>query len=271
LSRIKDLLKATLPPGLMGVALRINHNYLMSFRRDHYSMEGEDVLLAKIFDGKTTPGFYVDVGAYHPMAASNTYLFYQRGWRGINIDPVPGAGALFQKRRPRDVNLEIGISDKPGTLNYFMFDSAAENTFSEEQRDFVLAQGRELLRTVPVRVERLDTVLSSHVPPNTTIDFMDVDVEGHELEVLDSNDWTRFRPSVLCMEMLMVRADEVSDHPVGRFLANIGYRFFAKLDNSALFQEKDFCFSDRDFEDKYGSAHVGLERQGRNVVRVLPP
>jgi FkbM family methyltransferase len=265
---LKRALKATLPSGLMNVALHLNINHLMMFRRDAYSQEGEDLLISKIFDAKTSPGFYVDIGAFHPVSASNTYLLYKRGWSGINIDPVPGTAALFKKRRPRDVSLEIGISDRPGTLTYYMFDSPAENTFGEEQRDFVLSQRRNLLGTVLVQVERLDAVLSRYVPGNTGIDFMSIDVEGHELQVLASNDWARFRPSVICLEMLMVRIDEVKDHAVGRFLADVGYRFFAKLDNSALFQEQDFCFSDRDFKDKYGSANVGLVGDGEKVARV---
>jgi len=230
----------------------------MSYRQNSYSSEGEDGLLSKVFDAKSSPGFYVDVGAFHPVLSSNTYLLYKRGWRGINIDPVPGSASLFRRRRPQDVSLEIGISDKPGTLEYYIFDSAVHNTFNETQRDFALDQGRRLLQTVPVQVERLGAVLSRHVPAGTDIDYMDIDVEGHELQVLASNDWDRFRPSVLCIEMLMVRVDEVQNHPVGRFLAHMGYRLFAKLDNSTMFQEQDFCFSDRDFRDKYGNPHVRM-------------
>ncbi|HTI80825.1 MAG TPA: FkbM family methyltransferase [Acetobacteraceae bacterium] len=267
---LKQTLKATLPPSLMDVALQFNRNHLMMYRRDTYSQEGEDLLISRIFDAKTSPGFYVDIGAFHPVCASNTHLLHKRGWTGINIDPVPGTAALFKKRRPRDINLEIGISDTPGTMTYYMFDSPAQNTFGEEQRDFVLSQRRNLIGTVPVQVERLDTVFSRHVPANTPIDFMDIDVESHELQVLSSNDWTRFRPNVICLEMLMTRIDEVKDHPVGRYLADVGYRLFAKLDNSTLFQEQDFCFSDRDFHDKYGSANVGLVGEGAEVVRVWP-
>ena len=75
-----------------------------------YSQEGEDIILARIF-GKQQNGFYVDVGAHHPYRFSNTYFFYKRGWKGINIDAMPGSMKIFNKYRPRDKNIEAGISD----------------------------------------------------------------------------------------------------------------------------------------------------------------
>jgi FkbM family methyltransferase len=252
MSAVRNMLKATLPPKMMDAALRLNWEWLMSYGRWSYSQEGEDLLLSKIFIGALgkTKGFYVDIGAHHPVSASNTHLLYRRGWRGINIDPLPGTERLFKRRRPRDITLELGISDQAGVLSFFMFDSAAHNTFSEKHRDFAIWHGENLIRTIPVTVERLDTVLSRHLPEGTAIDFMNIDVEGGEDQVLASNDWTRFRPSVICLEMIFVRAEEVTSHPTGRYLADRGYRFLAKLDNSVFFQEKDFCCTDRDFRDR---------------------
>ncbi len=259
---VRNALKATLSPKLMEAALHLNRSYLMSYGRHSYSQEGEDVLAAKIFEHKTSPGFYVDIGAYHPVSVSNTYLLYRRGWRGIVIEPLPGAAALFRKRRPRDIALEMGIAEQPGSLTYFRFDSAAHNTFDRDQRDVVLSQGHKLLEEVPVRVERLDAVLAQYLPDGTAIDFMSIDVEGRELQVLASNDWTRFRPSIICMEMLMVRADEVKDSPTARFLLDRGYRFIAKLDNSTFFQDEAFCYSDRDYAERHGALprYAGAQR-----------
>src|SRR5690554_6253894 len=98
-----------MPPTLLRRWRSIRDRYLRDFSRKSYSQEGEDILLEKLFEGKND-GFYVDVGAHHPRRFSNTYLLYRRGWRGINIDAMPGSMAEFRRLRGRDINLEIPIS-----------------------------------------------------------------------------------------------------------------------------------------------------------------
>ena len=80
-----------------------------------YAHNGEDVLLNRVF-ADVANGFYVDIGAYDPVLFSNTYFFYLNGWNGINIEARPGSRAAFQKVRPRDTNLEMGISRTRGEL-----------------------------------------------------------------------------------------------------------------------------------------------------------
>lgn len=102
-----------------------------------WSQEGEDLVLRRIFCEKSN-GFYVDVGAHHPKRFSNTYHFYQLGWSGINIDAMPGSMNLFKKWRPRDINIEVGISKQKGVLDYYVFNEPALNGFStylSEQRN----------------------------------------------------------------------------------------------------------------------------------------
>src|SRR5579859_5417889 len=85
-----------------------------------FSQEGEDLVLARMFDTRSG-GFYVDVGAHHPTRFSNTYRFYLRGWRGINIDPGASFGAEFARHRPRDVNLNWAIGTPEGERTYHEF------------------------------------------------------------------------------------------------------------------------------------------------------
>ena len=96
-----------------------------------WSQEGEDQILRRIFEGQRI-GFYVDVGAHHPKRFSNSYLFYKRGWHGINIDAMPGSMRVFDATRPRDINLEMGIGLSIGQLDYYVFDEPAFNRFSKE-------------------------------------------------------------------------------------------------------------------------------------------
>ena len=104
----------------------------LAFSNLSYSQEGEDLILNRFFNNKEN-GFYVDVGAHHPRRFSNTYSFYKKGWRGINIDALPGSMVAFNKERPNDINLEIGISKKESELLYYMFNEPALNTFSETE------------------------------------------------------------------------------------------------------------------------------------------
>jgi len=193
------------------------------------------MVLDRVFDGCHT-GLYVDVGAHHPWRFSNTYAFYRRGWSGVNIDPTPGVMAHFGKARPRDVNLEIGISrDGRGTI-LFMFDDPAMNTM-DPRLAAERGQGPWLLiREVPVATARLADVLDKHVEGK--IDFLNVDVEGLDQEVLESNDWERSRPYIVLVELFGRSMAEVVDSTVASLLAKQDYELFAKTVNTAFFRDR---------------------------------
>ena len=89
------------------------HLYVTRYSNISYSLQGEDMVLKELFADKNQ-GFYVDVGAHHPFRFSNTYLFYKKGWRGINIDAMPRSMELFDKFRPRDINIECGVASNGG-------------------------------------------------------------------------------------------------------------------------------------------------------------
>lgn len=202
--------------------------------RYSFSQEGEDLLVGRVFDGQET-GFYVDVGAHHPTRFSNTCLLYRKGWSGINIDPMPGSMALFDKARPLDTNLELAISSTPGSVTLTVFDETALNTLSPERRQYLdESTDYTVNREVEVTAATLETVLLEHLPPGTTIDLLTVDVEGLDFDVLQSNDWDQFRPRVLLIEVLDTRLDELDGRPEIQYLRERGYRVDAKLFNTVL-------------------------------------
>ena len=202
-----------------------------------YSQEGEDRVLSRFLEGRKA-GFYVDVGAHHPIRFSNTFLFYERGWRGINIEPSPNAIGQFNRKRRRDINVEKGVGETPEELTYYMFDDPALNTF-----DKALMQEREtqtpyrVVGTTRVMVERLETLLRENLPQGQMIDFMSVDVEGFDLQVLHSNDWRRYRPEFVLVEALDFKLDSASQHPVHIFMSGIGYELAAKTLNTLFYRE----------------------------------
>lgn len=167
-----------------------------------FSQNGEDLLLQRIFEPKKTPGFYIDIGAHHPMLWSNTCLLHRAGWRGINIEPNFDLYTLFNQYRPNDINLNLGVAKKSGELLYYMFREPAYNTFSAGWNTHVQKNYSPdfLLETRKIAVEPLATILSKKLPLNTVIDFMNVDCEEFDYEVLESNDWQQYRPKVLAVE-----------------------------------------------------------------------
>ena len=128
---LKKLIKFILPRKVVRVITDLKNYYLDGYALKSYSQEGEDMILRRLFENQTK-GFYVDVGAHHPIRFSNTYFFYKKGWRGINIDAMPGSMKLFNKIRPRDINIEKAISDKKEVLTYYVFNDPALNGFSKK-------------------------------------------------------------------------------------------------------------------------------------------
>lgn len=162
-----------------------------------YAQNREDVLLQRVFQDHT--GFYVDVGANEPVESSVTKHFSLRGWRGINIEPHPELHRKLCEDRPDDINLHIGASNQRATLEFLeCVSNPGLSTFSPSMADnWRRRDGLEFAsRSVPVRP--LSEVFEEHV--KETIDFLKIDAEAHELEVISGNDWTRWRPRIVLVE-----------------------------------------------------------------------
>lgn len=205
------------------------------FMIQSYSQEAEDVILKRLFEGQKT-GFYIDVGAHHPSRYSNTNLFYKMGWSGINIDAMPGSMALFKRFRPRDINLEIAVAKEKKKLTFYIFNDPALNTFDEELSrrrncgSYYVVQ-KQLLQTCP-----LAEVLSEHIPNGQEIDFMSIDVEGYDLEALQSNDWEHFRPKYILVECLGASLEAIHTNAIYRYLKDKHYQCCAKTVNTFIFE-----------------------------------
>jgi|TARA_B110000438_G_scaffold61952_1_gene62296 FkbM family methyltransferase len=232
---IKSLMKKIIPARYWEDPNSFYYLYLKSHACTYYSQEGEDILLRRIFGDQTT-GFYVDVGAHHPKRFSNTCYFYDQGWQGINIDALPGSMEVFQKVRPRDTNLEIAISEKEQNLTYYMFNEPALNGFSKS-----ISEGRQneqyhIEKTITIPTFPLSKILDTHLPSRQKINFLSVDVEGLDLTVLASNDWTKYRPKVVLAEVLDSSLNNLEKDPVYNFMATQGYTLFAKLFHTCIFK-----------------------------------
>ncbi len=165
-----------------------------------FSQYGEDLVIDALL-GCPADGVYVDVGANDPSELSNTRRFYDRGWRGINIEPNAELFSEFKRSRPGDVNLNIGIAQSAGELTFYQMEPSTLSTFDRGASiDNLAHPGAHTVAEVRVPVRPLTAVLDEHLA-DKLIDFMSVDTEGLDLEVLQSNDWHRFRPKLVIVEI----------------------------------------------------------------------
>jgi FkbM family methyltransferase len=189
-----------------------------------YAYNHEDVLLSRVFAGQSQ-GSYIDVGASHPRYGSLSCHFYERGWSGVNVEPIPELFGAFPSERSRDVNLNVGLSDQAGQRPFYqVVGEEGLSTFVAAQAEEYRAQGRTIReRTVPVLT--LADVCARHVPG--PIDFLSIDVEGHERAVLAGGDWRRWRPRVVVVEATRPWSTVPTHHLWEDILLAADYRFGA--------------------------------------------
>jgi FkbM family methyltransferase len=212
------------------------------FAKISYSNDGEDLFLGRIFDNHII-GFYVDIGAHHPKRFSNTYRFYQRGWRGLNVDATPGSMEAFVQTRPRDINVEMGVSDKEEELTFYCFNDGALNGFSKDLSDLRASYpDYKIIKQIPVKTVRMETLLDMYLPVDQEINFCSIDVEGLDYQVLRSNNWNKYRPQILLIEVLDLALSDVNDNEIVIFLNSVGYELYGKGVNTLYFKRKDFVF-----------------------------
>jgi FkbM family methyltransferase len=162
-----------------------------------YAQHGEDVVLNRIF-GNQPSGFYIDIGANDPVVDSVTHHFYLQGWTGINIEPCVGPFDRLAAARPRDINLNVAVSEHEGRLLFHELPlKTGLSTFNSDLAAIYRSEGNTIVEkeipTVPLRA-----ICEMNV--KQPIDFMKIDVEGHEYETLRGMDWKRWRPRVLVVE-----------------------------------------------------------------------
>jgi|SRR5271155_5707139 len=168
-----------------------------------YAQNHEDVLLERCFRDQER-GFYIDVGAWDPITDSVTQHFYARGWNGINVEPVTEFFERLELQRPRDVNLQCILGDRIGTRALNVIEGSGLSTTRDLDASFIedLAGIGFAMEVVEVRETTLAEICAEHVPNGAEIDFLKVDVEGAEADVLRGANWKLDRPRVLVIEAI---------------------------------------------------------------------
>lgn len=162
-----------------------------------YAQNGEDVVLARLFDRQRT-GRYVDVGASDPVEGSVTKHFYDRGWHGINIEPEPESAEKLRQARPNDINLAVAVGDRAADAALHVMPNAPGlSTVDGELAAWYQRENSWSAREIVVEQVTLTQVLDKY--PGS-VDFLKIDVEGAERAVLAGADLTRHRPRVIVVE-----------------------------------------------------------------------
>lgn len=161
-----------------------------------YAQYNEDLVLLALFHN-VKKGFYVDVGANDPTLDSVTKIFYDRGWTGINIEPAKSIYLKLSKNRPNDINLHCGAGSESISLVFREYtDAVGHSTFDDGQKKQHGEANKH--KDYEVEIKTLSDIFEENKVPR--VNFLKIDVEGFEQEVIDGNDWTKYRPQVVCVE-----------------------------------------------------------------------
>jgi len=197
-----------------------------------YAQNFEDVILERVFKDKFD-GFYVDIGAAHPVIDSVTKHFYDKGWKGINIEPSPQLYNKLKNERSKDINLNIVITTNDGIVDFYDVPNSGLSSLLEEnalsiknnefQNDY---NGNKVLEPAKLSIvsNRLETIFDKYVK-DIIIDFLKIDVEGAEKSVIESNNWDKYKPKILIIESTKPNSQILTHGDWEYIILNAGYSF----------------------------------------------
>ena len=188
-----------------------------------YAQRFEDLYLLRCF-GERSSGFYIDIGSGHPVYDNCSLLFYLKGWRGITVEPNPMLARLTRAVRPRDRHIEALVGATIGKTTFYLVNEYhGLSTMIESHARSALSQFGKTSQTVSVPITTLADVCERHAPQS--FEFLKVDVEGAEQDVLFHGDWQRFRPRIAVVEALAPYTLAPAWEAWEPFLARHSYRY----------------------------------------------
>lgn len=190
----------------------------MGMKKMCYSQFGEDIAINRFFSNQKK-GFFVDVGCFHPIKYNNTWQLYKKGWRGINIDIDSIKIDVFNIRRPEDTNISCAVSDMDEEIDYYSDGKYSLTTTVD--KDFSDARGGYVKKRTISR--SLNSILDNSIYSASIIDFLSIDAEGNDLNVLKSLDFNTYTPRLVAVECPCSILTDVIKSEVYNFLSNLGY------------------------------------------------
>lgn len=216
-------------------------------KKNYFSFSGVDIIVQNIFRNQKN-GYYIDVGCQHPIKNNNTYLLHKKGWSGINIDLDKDNINLFNSSRPYDHNVNIAASNKINEVDLFFFHKKSPiNTIDKKTSQFQKAQISSIKK---IKTNTLDNIIESSKYYNKKFDFLSIDVEGHELQVLEGLDFNKYSPNVLVVEYLdldvsklevkNLNIENIINTEIYKFLISKNYTLVNCIYSDLIFIKKEF-------------------------------
>jgi FkbM family methyltransferase len=213
--------------------------------RVSYSQCGEDLIVNYIFGlrGINFPT-YLDIGANDPYFLSNTAFFYRKGCRGINIEANPQLIAKLRRHRRKDINLNLGVGITEGEMDFYILSDPTLSSFSKEEVSLSTASGK--IRITDVKKIKLTTVekIIDEYNHGKFPDFLSIDVEGMDQEILHAIPFNRYWPKIICAEAAAyspIGAGERKNELIN-FLVSKGYYEYANTNLNAIMVKNEFWF-----------------------------
>ena len=210
------------------------------FPKKSYSMLGEDLVVNNFFKKKTN-GTYVDVGCYHPIDGNNTHLLFKNGWNGINIDLNKISIDLFNIARKNDENFRVAVSNKSKKIKFYYRKKI--NMLNTINKKFANNSFKKGYRIDYIQARTLSSILKESKLRNKKIDFLNIDIEGNEINALKTLDFKIYRPKLICVEIHNFTSNRLKkgnfkDHSIYKFLKQKGYKHIWKNEFSFIFKDK---------------------------------
>ena len=206
-----------------------------------YSHWGVDLIITKLLNSKNK-GIYIDVGCHHPFLNNHSYLLYKSGWEGINIDIDYNSIDMFNFFRKSDVNIQTAVTDHKGEVDLFFYHNrAAKNTISKEF-------GSDAKEQKKINSDTLNNIIENSKFKNSKIDFVSIDVEGNEMNVLNGFDLKKYKPKLILLEFILPNKkefyekdlNEITNSEVYNFLIKNEYKLINWNHDDLLFMRLDF-------------------------------
>lgn len=208
-----------------------------------YSQTGEDIIIDFFLAAKKITRFsYLDIGANHPTRLSNTFKFYEQGFRGVCVEPDPAVFSMLSEKRSKDVCLNVGISNKEGEdADFYVMENPLLNTFSKDEADFMVNSGQAKIRQVlKIPMMRVSTLLDHYFPKDSPV-LVNLDVEGIDELVIRDFPFSRYRPALFCIETVQLSNDASSGKrtDIIELMVQNRYRIFADTYVNTIFVDGD--------------------------------
>jgi len=208
-----------------------------------YSQIGEDLLIRYIFNVKGIKNIsYIDIGAHDPFYLSNTALFYETGSTGINVEANPVLFNIFEVSRKKDINLNIGICEKEGDLDFYVFHETALSTFNSLEAERLVREEAKILdKKIKVNVVSINKVIDKYLK-GIAPDFLNLDAESMDIAILKSLNFDKFAPKVICVETISYSNTffGVKNEEIKNFLISKGYFLFGDTYVNSIFVKRSF-------------------------------